>query len=481
MDSLTQFIIVNESNPIVTANQSICPNVQANLFASGAINYTWRELDAPNGNIVNTNLSNLSTYTTTALTTETTYRVIFDNGNCIDSLETTVSIFTPATLNAGNDQTICGGEMANLSAQTGFTNYQWQNLETGELFVGKDISASITDTTEFALQANDVNGCLVFDTLQININPSPIPNFTTTGNCVLNAIDFTNNSTITAGNITTYSWDFGDGTGTSNLENPSYTYAAAGTYQVKLVAESDQNCTDSITQSITVNAINPTLTASQSICPNETATLVVSGANNYIWKQLDNLGNITNNNLSTLSTYTTAGLVTTTTYRVIFDNGNCIDSLETTVSIFVPATLNAGNDETICEGELQILSAQNGFTNYNWVNLENGATFTGQDIMVSPSITSEFALEANDGNGCLVRDTLEVIVNPNPVANYTVTGSCGLNAIDFTNTSTIASGSITTYNWDFGDGAGTSIQASPSYTFTSAGMYSVKLVNVSFG
>jgi len=476
-DSLSQFIIVNGSNPIVTANQSICPNSTATLVATGAINYIWKELDGPNGTIVNNNLSNLSTYITTPLTTATTYRVIFDNGNCIDSLETTVSILTPATLNAGVDQTICVGDNANLSAQTGFANYQWQNLTTGEFFVGQDILVSPSDTTEFALQANDINGCLVYDTLQINVNPLPLANFTTTGTCVLNAVNFTNNSSIPAGNITNYNWDFGDGLGTSTDENPSYTYTTAGIYQVKLVAESDEGCLDSLTQSVTINAINPVLTANQSICPNESATLVASGATNYIWKELDNPnGNIVNNNLSTLSTYTTSALTTETTYRVIFDNGDCIDSLETTLSIFIPAVLNAGNDETICEGELQTLTAQNGFTNYNWTNLQNGATFMGQSIMVSPSITSQFALQANDANSCLVMDTLEVFVNPNPVADFTIMGSCGLNAIDFTNTSTIPSGIITTYNWDFGDGVGTSTDENPSYTYTNAGTYEVKLV-----
>ncbi len=476
-DSLTQFIVVNGSNPVVSASQSICPNVQANLFASGAINYTWKELDAPNGNIVNNNLSSLSTYTTIPLTTETTYRVIFDNGNCIDSLETTVSIFTPATLNAGNDQTICTGETINLTAQTGFTNYQWKNLMTGNLSVGETIAVTLSDTTEFALQANDANGCLVFDTLQINVNPLPIANFTTTGDCVLNAVSFTNNSSISAGNITTYNWDFGDGTGTSMDENPSYSYTTAGTYAVKLVIESDLGCMDSLTQSITVNAINPVLTTNQTICPNESANLVASGADNYIWRELDRPnGNILNNNLSTASTYTTPTLTTETTYRVIFDNGSCIDSLETTVSIFTPATLNAGNDETICAGELQTLTAQNGFTSYNWTNLQNGATFMGQSIMVSPSVTSQFALQANDVNGCLVLDTLLVMMNPNPTTAFTVTGSCGLNAIDFTNTSTISSGSITTYTWDFGDGVGMSTDENPSYTYTVAGMYEVKLV-----
>lgn len=34
----------------------------------------------------------------------------------------------------------------------------------------------------------------------------------------------------------TYSWDFGDGSGTSTAENPTYTYAITGTFNVTLTA-----------------------------------------------------------------------------------------------------------------------------------------------------------------------------------------------------------------------------------------------------
>jgi len=58
--------------------------------------------------------------------------------------------------------------------------------------------------------------------------------------------DFTNTST----NATSYSWAFGDGA-TSTLQNPSHTYAAAGTYNVTLTA-TNGSCTSSISQNITV-------------------------------------------------------------------------------------------------------------------------------------------------------------------------------------------------------------------------------------
>lgn len=43
--------------------------------------------------------------------------------------------------------------------------------------------------------------------------------------------------------IVSWAWDFGDGTGTSTQQNPSYTYAAAGTYAVSLVVTDSNNQT----------------------------------------------------------------------------------------------------------------------------------------------------------------------------------------------------------------------------------------------
>ena len=41
--------------------------------------------------------------------------------------------------------------------------------------------------------------------------------------------------TLTTGNVSSWAWDFGDGT-TSTLQNPSHTFGAAGTYSVTLTS-----------------------------------------------------------------------------------------------------------------------------------------------------------------------------------------------------------------------------------------------------
>jgi PKD repeat protein len=56
------------------------------------------------------------------------------------------------------------------------------------------------------------------------------------------------------GTVASYSWDFGDGTAAGSGVAPSHTYAAAGTFQVKLTVTDNQGGTGSVTQPVTVTA-----------------------------------------------------------------------------------------------------------------------------------------------------------------------------------------------------------------------------------
>ncbi len=48
-----------------------------------------------------------------------------------------------------------------------------------------------------------------------------------------------------------YLWEFGDGT-VSTASAPTHTYAAAGTYKVRLTAESNEGSSDTVSKSVTV-------------------------------------------------------------------------------------------------------------------------------------------------------------------------------------------------------------------------------------
>lgn len=75
-----------------------------------------------------------------------------------------------------------------------------------------------------------------------------------TNNCTGRTVSFSNNTT----NGSKFHWDFGDPTtnaDTSNSQNPTYTFADTGTYQIKLVVNRGWPCSDSST--ITVRVYYP--------------------------------------------------------------------------------------------------------------------------------------------------------------------------------------------------------------------------------
>src|SRR6185437_686916 len=87
-------------------------------------------------------------------------------------------------------------------------------------------------------------GCSAKDTVRVIINPLPQPAFAFASACAGDTAIFTNSSTITSGTISSYSWNFGNGT-SSTVANPKIVYASAGTYSVTLTVTSSAGCSAS--------------------------------------------------------------------------------------------------------------------------------------------------------------------------------------------------------------------------------------------
>ena len=67
---------------------------------------------------------------------------------------------------------------------------------------------------------------------------------------------FTDASTDADGTISTRSWDFGDASAVVPDQNPLHTFAAAGTFQVKLTVTDNNGATGTVTNAVTVGASN---------------------------------------------------------------------------------------------------------------------------------------------------------------------------------------------------------------------------------
>lgn len=82
--------------------------------------------------------------------------------------------------------------------------------------------------------------------MSIIISTAATPNagFSADTVCLGAATNFQDESTISAGSIVGWSWDFGDGTGTAASQNPTYVYADTGAYQVALTVLSSGGTND---------------------------------------------------------------------------------------------------------------------------------------------------------------------------------------------------------------------------------------------
>lgn len=321
-----------------------------------------------------------------------------------------------------------------------------------------------------------------FDVL---VHPKPLADFSFSTACQGEPILFTNLTTVLTGNIVSYQWNMGDGGGTINQVNPLHVYPDTGNYTVTLIVTSNQGCIDTVSHVVTVTE-NPTasFTTSGNICLGGPVTftnassisLGYSGALNYQWTFGD--GN-SSTALSPTHTYTTSGTFTVT-LTTTTDDG-CSDSFSSTVTIYPYPTPNFTVTNP-CVGEpvqfTNFSSVGSGtFTSFWDFGDGNTSTQTNPTHLYASSGTYTVALTVTSDNGCTDSIQNSVTLRPIPVADFTATDVCEGTATTFSNTSSIASGSMN-FQWQFGDNT-SSISPNPTHTYPGDGTYTVTMVATS--
>lgn len=150
-------------------------------------------------------------------------------------------------------------------------------------------------------------------------------------------VKFTNAST----NATTYSWDFGDGVGTSGEENPEYTFASGGIYTVKLTASNNSDSDEIIKQVTVVDPLAAPLASFTSSINYLEAVFTNTSANatNYQWDFGDGIG--TSELESPTYTYSEPGTYTVT--LVASKDGESDTFTAEVITIADPNLISNGN------------------------------------------------------------------------------------------------------------------------------------------
>jgi PKD repeat protein len=223
-------------------------------IAYGLVGYEWEFGDGTD----ETQKSPTHTYDATG--TYSVKMIATSEFGCVDSIRKNVVVsvkpvsdFTFSNTCLGdsvkftNTSTISGSTIASTEWNFGDGNTSGSNASSFRHTYGT------TGVYTVKLKSTSINNCSDEKTITVAVTQKPSADFgTLSGACAGTELQFNNLSTIGAGTLG-YSWNFG--AGTSTLENPKHTFAAAGSFPVSLTATSSAGCADMISKNIVVNAL----------------------------------------------------------------------------------------------------------------------------------------------------------------------------------------------------------------------------------
>jgi gliding motility-associated-like protein len=294
------------------------------------------------------------------------------------------------------------------------------------------------------------------------VNQTPTSTFTAGSNVCAgsaNNITYTGN----AGSSATYAWAFPSGTPAAPAgQGPhAVTWTNPGNYNLTLTV-TENNCVSSLTtQAITVNAIpTASFNAASPICLNATSAITFTGiaANNaaYNWQFDGGTPNSTTNPGPFGLSWTTAGSKNLS--LTVSQNGCTSQPFSQTVIVNpVPTSLFSASSP-VCIGNpsaVNYIGSASAGASYAWsFTGGNPANTVGQgphNVTYNTAGTYFLNLTVTE-NGCVSPITqLQVIVNPIPTADFTVTSPICLDGI----ATIVYSGTASTnslFNWNFGGG-----------------------------
>ncbi|CAN5918948.1 hypothetical protein BH11BAC7_BH11BAC7_11990 [soil metagenome] len=163
---------------------------------------------------------------------------------------------------------------------------------------------------------------------------------------------------------------------------------------------------------------------------------------------------------------------------VVTDSAGCTSTVNFTINEPTDLTIGAtAAPGTICAGQTSTLTgaAAGGTPGYSYAWMPG--SLPGATNILAPPATTTYTVYVIDANLCTDSATVTVTVNPNPVAMLwgdSLQG-CAPRCVQFLDTSTLASGTIVQWLWDFGDATPSSSLQDPYHCYTTAGTYSVTL------
>ncbi len=426
-DSLTKTNFVNIDLPVadytLSDTLSTCPPLDVQFTFKGKYNQSirWEFGDGGASDLLNPRkVYNLAgTYITRLIVTSP--------GGCTDTLEKTITILGPSAIIAYNPLGGCDSLTVNFRSlnTTNVDSIIWDFDDGFVITKDSSITHTYTNVGNYVPRVilQDINGCKVplmgVDTVKVvGITPAFVSSPRLL--CDKGFVQFTD-STKSNGRLTSWLWDFGDGTN-STLQNPTHFYSVPGFYTVTLSVGTEFGCFESITVPNYIKIVNSPVTdivaSSLAVCQEGLITFqgveTIPDTSSLTWSW-----DFANGQLSQLQNppaqlYRAPGVFTV---RLVTTNSSgCTDTTNQLITINPLPTVVVTPDSTICLGQSVQLNAT-GANTYLWLPPANNLSCTTcPNPIASPTVTTNYLVRGTTAFGCERIDSAKItVIQPSTV------------------------------------------------------------------
>lgn len=364
---------------------------------------------------------------------------------------------------------VCGGAGSNVCGPPNMLSYSWQT-PTG----GTATTDCITATTAGIYTLNVVptnvqcSAAPTF-TYMYDVKAAPLADFNFTYTPCQNSLSvpFADNSGLNGGTaITSYTWNWGDGTPNGLSANETHTFASEGIQTVTL-SVTNGTCADEVVKTITITTKPTANFITTAVCEGlatdftDISTTPISPITNWDWDFTnDNSIDANTQNPSTL--FASSG--TYTAELTVTSANGCSHSVTKPVEVYGHAIPNF-TANSVCFGSstnftntTDITSNPNtgSISTWSW-NFDDSNTSNSQNPSNNYSTPSNnttntiynVQLSVTTSNGCADDITKPVTVYSNPIASFIASEVCFNTATNFLSSSNGNGNPITSHAWDF--------------------------------
>ena len=387
--------------------------------------------------------------------------------------------------------------LVTLEVSPAYDTYEW--FYNGIQILGTLNTLDVFESGSYSVAMTSIYGCV--DTarnLDIVVYKNPVVNFSIYDTCLNDASRLVNLSTINTINgdlISDWNWFFGDGN-VSSIQFPTPNYTSPGDYPVKLVVRSNHGCKDSL----------EVITSIKSIPEASFSVLDSCEYLNVVYTDLSTIAlpevvdswswDIENNGIEDYASQNPTHLFSSgsyTTKLTVTSSFGCIDDTLINVEVYPKPTAGFISD-SICLSEVLSFTGTSSvlppeiINSFEWNFGEMALPLiqsTDQSPMYEYLSAGSFTVTQRvlTANGCESSTSHIVEIYPKPIALFTFQDDCANQTASFVDGSSVASGVLNSWEWNFGDTPlNTTVQSTTqnsTYDYTQSGDYLVSLIVIS--